>query len=110
MEKKWKLGYKVVRKYGKHYASCSLNDRGYKIYKIGKVTKPNDDCGPLAVFGTRIAAVAFGFLDYTLCRCKYIPSSRCGLWIGQHDVWPAGYIPKGTRFADEVELIEEVTR
>lgn len=119
MGKEWLDGYKVVVKRGSRYKSCVMTNH-YKMYDIGLVTKRTSGNGPLAVFGQKRDAIAFKkrerFLGklygkFYLFRCRYIESDDNGYWYrlcayGGHKLCNT-HVP-GKRFADEVELIEEV--
>ena len=122
---KWRKGYKVVLKQGRRYASfryrMGFSAKPYKIYNIGHVTKRTPGHGPLAVFSNKKMAKRFlvgnSFLhilpvDLVICRCRYVQSEDNQYWVIVKG-WNAGRVfctanILGKKFADEVELIEEV--
>lgn len=133
MSSEWLDGYKVVRKQKNRYVSCTIGlrkPRGYKVYAIGHVTKRSPGYlpyistrirayGPLMVFQHKDSALRYiekhwydGSFDFEvkLFRCRYIPSMDTYCWLPgyrRRNICHI-YIPD-ERFADAVELIEEVT-
>lgn len=115
----WVDGYKVVRKQKSRYISFGLSGKGCKVYAIGHVTRRTRGNGALAVFSSRRLADNFlisqGHSDIFgkafVKPCRYVPSADRGLWfvtfLGNR-IRAVGMLPDGTRFADAVELIEEV--
>lgn len=129
VKKKWKRGYRVCKRQGNRYVSCCAGEGkyGWKIYAVGHITKRTQGYirgiksrikkwGPLAVFDHEDAAIRFmdryGLEDddWVLFSCRYAEST-------DKDYWREGYRGRkfcnsyvsGKRFADEVELLEEVT-
>lgn len=125
MDRKWRKGYKVVQ--WKSKSDRYVSFRGFDvyfctIYKIGHITRRPQGCGPLAVFSAIKEARKFlcdhwwlhPQADMRIVRCRYIASQDDAYWIkptsSTLDNKPDKFYPSisGKRFADEVELIEEV--
>lgn len=121
MEKKWRTGYKVCRRQGNRYISTHAGrsycdkGRGYKVYGIGHVTKRTRGNGPLAVFSNTKDALQFSvkycgtFVGVVIFECKYLQSDDGRYWLkikGKRSYNQSNIA--GKRFADEVELIEEI--
>ena len=78
-------------------------------YKVGKWTKPNEGCGPLAVFKTFEDALEFNSSSMAdLHKCLWEESSDDGLWyISNGRVYCADLdLPKGTGFASRVMIVD----
>jgi hypothetical protein len=87
-------------------------------YRVREWSKPNTMCGPLAVFVTKKAAMAFlepftNKLWYRIYQCKFIPSNL-GQQFYQDD---EGHLrvgndyncsPSSTQFANAVKLLKKV--
>lgn len=108
-------GYKVVRiviteKKDIAFESCYASGTGAVRYDFEVVTKPNPNCGPLAVFCDIETANKFAYStkDIGLCvlHCQYIPSEETRLRIDSY-ITEKEYLPRGTCFADAVMLIEQ---
>lgn len=54
---KKKTGWKLLKKYGKHY--CSISSELRKVYKMGKIVPRRKGCGPMAVFESYHFAILF---------------------------------------------------
>lgn len=97
--KGWKIGYKVVRKYKKHWYSfivgralhygSSRTTAGNvqpRRYRLNKETKQRKPGGPLAVFQTKdqaddlLCAYARKGDIVALCQCLYLPSNEESLY------------------------------
>lgn len=82
MEKQ--VGYKVVKKYGKHY--CSVISHLKRIYKAGNIISRRKGCGPMAIFCTRQAAKRFARTQqlydgrHYILRCEYGESKEQKLY------------------------------
>ena len=113
------IGYKLLtRMPNGELTSCVYQPSRSPIYTPGAPTRPFEGCGPLGVFEDIKSAERFaGWMgtDKVLYRCEYIldeanktfygPGSGGGLWE-----MPRSEIPRGTRFASEVTLLEEITK
>jgi len=125
MNKKRDVGYKAVQSQGNRYISFCYDTwaglagslRKFKVYGIGKTTKRTRGDGPLAVFPEKEEALKlveeYGFWldgECKVFKCRYVESKTVGLWQyyrGKYNT--PHYTDPTTIFADEVELIEEVT-
>lgn len=127
MKKKWKNGYKVVRRQGNRFVSCTMgiyDVPGWKVYGIGHVTRRAKgyikgiatrlrSYGPLAVFIDKESALRFmeglGGPSLALFTCRYVESSDNSCWRPGYRCRNLCHIyVSDQRFADEVELLEEV--
>lgn len=114
MTKVWQKGYKVVREFEGALRSCS--DMGMPItYKLRRITKRPDRCGPLALFRHEWAARYFGTTmsfgaskdQFIVVECQYAPSVDRKLWndLGMVLDWP---LPLNTVLADKVKLLRKI--
>lgn len=116
------LGYKVVLSTGKPgvFKSAIMGPTHGRHYRIGKTTTRKKGDGPLAVFRSRLRAVAFikKHVDSPsrayVFRCAYAPSlddKAYYFWYRTREgmiKYKKTYIPEGTVFADTIILIEEI--
>jgi len=107
-------GYKIVDNY---LSSIAAPGGGSISYTIGEQTVPLEHCGPLAVFRELDDALDFLVKSYHgllklvhIFECEYEESSRTYLWIGDRGgVFQSRKgLPRGTRLAESVTLLEEV--
>jgi hypothetical protein len=103
-----KIGWKVVNKDMK---SVSVPSMAAVHYKVGKITKPMKDAGPLCVFTSlQSARNAFSGVGNRFYLCAYVPSNKKCVWTSK--LWihtsPIFFLPNGTALAAEVVLIREV--
>lgn len=85
----YKLGWKVVRRYGRKlysaYFDSDVHDSAV-VYRLSRKTMPLDGCGPLCVFRDRRDAQIFmdtngGFVRRLVIHpCAYIPSDEHEMW------------------------------
>lgn len=111
-------GYKVVRKIeGKedYYSFASMGPSGTRRYRIGLMTWPHYEGGPLCVFedlshATRfcIDTTIYAGLDIHIFECEYQPSIENFVWTEGSRVYHVRSLPPGTRLADFVTLKKEV--
>jgi hypothetical protein len=105
MKNEWKIGWKVVRKYGNRYESAAKNGHTCK-YWFSKITKPRHGDGPLAIFAAREDARANGPLR-AIFKCQYLKSNAQELWYKHngYNHYSRISLPNGTRFASAVKLL-----
>ena len=132
MDKKWKMGYKVCRRQGNRFVSYCMGrlaTEWYNIYGVGHVTRRRRGYiqdvkkrlrkfGPLGVFIHESSARNFmerthqdgDVHDPALFKCRFIESKDERFWLPGYRQRKFGmvYVPD-QRFADAVELIEEVS-
>lgn len=123
---KWHPGYKVVIERNGYIHSCMECSRRH-YYKVGEITTPRRDCGPLAVFETYEAAYAFvtryaGAAPRVIYSCTYTKSPTKDLFfrywyngMRRIESFMSGLrrgtyleLPEGTDFANRVMLIERI--
>jgi hypothetical protein len=116
-----KEGYKVLRinfpleGLRSYFINCT---KGSVVYKLGEWVKPNENCGPLAVFNNLesakkfIGAIIITFRHVLIYKCKYVPSKRKNLWVlygnSVRTVRGPVFFPKGTVLANKVMITEEI--
>jgi len=123
-EKKWRKGYKVVRRQGSRYVSAfAPPGSGMKVYSTEKSTKRTPgyikgkirDYGPLAVSdslkgalrGMRMGVIG---VDLVAFSCLYIPSQDKDYWhpgYERRNIYKGGYW-RSDEFAEEVKIVAEV--
>jgi len=112
LTKHWKHGYKAVSLLEGEYRSLLswLPPSASVRYTLGTLTRPNPNCGPLAVFQTLEQAQEFLTLiripkDRAILAVRYLPSRRRTLWFplyGTRAPRPLTGTPYGTVLADVV--------
>ncbi len=114
MAKKWKMGYKLVSTEYEKMLSLTLSKHNALEYKIGKITRPKEGWGPIALFDTKESVEKFcdrfGWrtIHVKLLTVKYIPSRlkflrKIGAYKAIHIY---NNVPKGTLFAREVKPLK----
>ena len=109
-----KMGYKVARvlQDGTIISSRTAWYKGSVVkYKIGEFVKPNNNCGPLAVFESLDNIKSFFDKnemndDDKIFKCVYCESKYEKLWNPSYEL---NTLPPGTKLACKVKLIKEVT-
>jgi hypothetical protein len=109
--------FKVVRIKGDRYCSvCGGYSKGGNVtYEVGRLSVPNENCGPLAVFDTVDSAQDFARVFHLgeddsivrLFKAEYTPSTKTSVY-DDYESFPLSSLPAGTILADEVALIEEM--
>ena len=111
MSKKLKSGFKILIRFGRESMFISTASGGVK-YNKKKITRPKEECGPLAVFDTLNEAEKFikGFSpprgegSYIVVKCSYRPSETKCVFIKGGSI--RTFLPTGTRLADTVTCSE----
>lgn len=114
---KSEIGYKLTHL---NYSFANLPLYVRLEYKIGKTTQRMIGNGPLALFNTfKDAEKLFNQIiikksNFHIFECQYIPSKDLQLWYKQDGLntsdFSANNLPKGTKFADSITLIREMTK
>jgi hypothetical protein len=114
---KIKQGYKVVYNSPfKKQPLCSVWSPKTIPYYKGKKTKRPIKCGPLAVFNSLENAQNFASIDDQIFKCRYKESKDKKFWffntingLIEYSEYSTERLPKGTRFADWVILLERIS-
>jgi len=116
-----RTGYKIVRVRTtvcdgittKRLSSCFITSEYKVVYEAGSWVKPQVNCGPLSVFESIETAKKF-MVDHfgqrdklQLWKCEYVRSYSTKMWTPFRRFYSA-ILPKGTKLADKVKLIEEI--
>lgn len=109
-----KKGYKLVLNADVGLRSvCECSRDSAVLYLEGKWVEPREDCGPLGLFETYVAAEAFRMhkRNEQIYECEYEPSEEKIFWrdggIREHDR-KSRALPFGTVFAKRVKLLKRV--
>ena len=110
---KYKYGWKILActtqgcdKLESYRSAIRTYSFGSKRYYPYRITRPEPDCGPLALFRTlpdlfRFRSNNWGMRNPHVARCRYKP------WRGERDLWAScdyrgGDLPTGTVLAAEI--------
>jgi hypothetical protein len=123
----WRQGYKVchVTEHGGFVSATALtpplDKNRYAIvnYGVGKISRPNKGCGPLAVFGKLSQAKEFelttnsSIRPLVIFRCLYKPTKFTKLLLfidlkNFYTSYPVEMCPLGTIAASAVKLTKQV--
>ena len=124
-------GYKVVKKYGERYYSCSFSkttDIGIVEYIIGQTSVPQAGQGPLCIYQKKEQAI--DWIDewigtdesirakYEILKCEYVESDAEYIFIVDRNILPTSatlynqthksQLPAGTILADSITPISTV--